>query len=1063
MTQPEATEAIPPPDPEHEAPDAGAPEVEEPQPEPWTPERVLEWNAYYDLYVMLGVLLLAFVAASNRIAHSAIWADLQVGRIIAATGAPVTTDLFSFTEEGKPWVNVSWLYDLSHALVYRLAYDLHPVDPADPQGSAARADQLAAGVLIGLDALARLLTAWFLMRVRRAGPGLWWSAVCTALALGAVVSPVGLVVIGGIAGPGQVSPEAWGLLLLAVEVWLLHRAVYLGRRGSAYALVPLFAVWANVDESFLIGLLVLAATAVGRMKPANGEEPGALGLSTALVVLAASTAACVLNPSHVHVFAAALDPFVRMFRPSSDVQTIDRLSFFGQGIRWEMGGTVWLYLLGYYVAVVAVGLGSFALNRRRFSLSRFLVYAVAAVLWGVLIKFGREFAVVFAATLALNGQEWYLDTFGERGRLGTGWSLWSVGGRAVTILALFGCVALAITGFGRAYGDLQFGFSYDPGDFAFEAADYLKGAPIHGPVLNTTTAQGDALIWRAYPQRKTAIDDRPHLFPPDALNRIQDLRRALSDDVVEEWKPMLDRYQATAVMVPAASSPRTIRVLSVSPNWVPFYDDGNVVMFGRSDAPEPDLAYFKANRLDPETRAFKTTSPTPAPERPPTPVTWMDKVFQARALERPQPHTGEALRWLSPPSSDPNSAPLPDPARCLLAVRAARTALAAKPDDNMAFRLLAEAYHDLMVQEAALMAGIALTPENAAQIRQLNPRPDLLMNRFRQRVTALNFAIQTTPPPSSAAARADLRSLNFQLFSLFIAANFQDLARDRLQAVLDASEPADLSADQRGQFAANLAQLNERVKEVQNRMGDLTVEQQYGPVQLAGFALSQGAPGLAIHELEEAERTGTNPALVKPQLLDLYCDTGQPDKAMEILSSGTIGDPSFGSEQGVAELRQARAYFLFGNYEYAATLWEKYAIPKLRYDRTNRALVATQALLRGEAKATTATYLELPEKIGLQASWEFDAGLCRLEAGTPELAAEHFTKALTLAPRIGLRPVIAYYLEKLGKPVPAAPPAEGEATRDDQAKPKAPTEPSEPSKEKAKDEKAEPGKETPAK
>src|SRR5262249_17340914 len=160
--------------------------------------------------------------------------------------------------------------------------------------------------------------------------------------------------------------------------------------------------------------------------------------------------------------------FLKILRPSSDVQTIDRLSYFSPGLHQMMGQAAYYSLIGYYVAVVAVGLGSFALNRRRFSLSRFLAYPLAAGFWGMLIKFGREVAVVFAATLALNGQEWYLDAFGERGRLGAGWSLWSVGGRAVTILAVFGCVALAITGFGRAYGDLQFGFGYDPGEFAFE-------------------------------------------------------------------------------------------------------------------------------------------------------------------------------------------------------------------------------------------------------------------------------------------------------------------------------------------------------------------------------------------------------------------------------------------------------------------------------------------------------------------------------------------------------------------------------------------------------------------
>src|SRR5258708_7426678 len=103
MTEPETDESIPTSDQGIAAETAEAPEAEEPQPEPWTAERVSEWNAYYDLYVMLGVLLLAFIASSNKISHSSIWNQLQVGRIIAATSAPLTSDTFSYTENGKPW------------------------------------------------------------------------------------------------------------------------------------------------------------------------------------------------------------------------------------------------------------------------------------------------------------------------------------------------------------------------------------------------------------------------------------------------------------------------------------------------------------------------------------------------------------------------------------------------------------------------------------------------------------------------------------------------------------------------------------------------------------------------------------------------------------------------------------------------------------------------------------------------------------------------------------------------------------------------------------------------
>jgi hypothetical protein len=598
-------------------------------------------------------------------------------------------------------------------------------------------------------------------------------------------------------------------------------------------------------------------------------------------------------------------------------------------------------------------------------------------------------------------------------------------------------LAMAITGYRQSYGEPEFGFGYNPDEFAFEAADFLKNAPIEGNVLNTTIGQGDALVWRSYPDRKIYIDSRQNLFPADLLKRLQETRKALSKDEVANWKPLLDEYKVSAVMIQVSSAPNTYRVLMESPNWLPFYDDGNVVMFGRADAPASDLAFFESRLLEAEALAYRRPRLTPSPAGPPTPMTWLDTIFQARSLARPQPHTESSRRWLQGTKFDADVPTLPDPAHCLLAIQEAHTALASRPDDTQAYRLLADAYRALMIQETALLGGMKLTPETAPQVAKVSPRSDLLMARYRQRATALSYAIQTTPPPRNIATRRDLAMLNLELFQLFLSVNFLDLARDRLQFVLDKTEPGDFTPEVRTEFSQELAKLNEQVSQVESRMNDARAEQQASPIQLSSFAISQGAPGLAIHELEDAERTGTNPALVKPQLVDLYCDTGQPEKALEMFTSGTTEDPSFGTEPGVSAMRQARVYFLLGN-ENATTLLEKYAIPRLRQDRGSRSLAIAMNFTKGEILPATSALFDIPEKITTQASWEYDAALSRLEGGASDLAAQHFTKALTLAPKLSVRPIIAYYLEKLGKPVPAgaAKPAEATAA-DESAKPSA--------------------------
>lgn len=1046
MTQPEISQPVPeeetikPADPDGAAGDEA--DVE-PEPEPWTPERVSEWNAYYDIYVVLAALLLAFVVSSIRINNSAFWTHLRAGELISAQMAPLTTDTFSYSEPGRRWVNIPWLFQWGHAAIFKLIRDLVPTDPVDPTANRAAAEQIAVGILIALNALARVLTAWLVLKIRRPGPGLWWLAICVTIALGAILGPFG-VSLGGLAGPGLVGPETWGLLLLAMEMLLLHRAYNEGRRGALYGLIPLFLLWANVDDSFFLGLLILATAVVGRLldgsvaaslididpaetsarssdSPAPSRVP--VPVATGFVVLAVCLAASFANPSTFRIFPAVLTPVFQLFGPESDVLTADQLSYFGKGIR-QQAPNEWYWWTVSYLLMVALGLASFLVNARRFAWSRFLPFALMAVCWGAFIRLGPEFAIVFAAAVGINGQEWYLDRFGVRGRLGAGWTVWSTGGRLVTLAVLFFFVAVGITGWRKAPDDPRFGFGYDANEFPFEAAEYLsRREDIKGNVLNTTNAQGDALIWKAYPTRKTFLDGRPHLFPRDLLEEHLKLRNALRDDDVAAWKPELDKHGITAVMIESSGAPRTYQRLMTSPNWIPFYDDGRVVMFGRTDSPEPDLTAFKNNRLEPELRAFKLSEPIPTADRPPTPTTWMDEIFTNRLSGRPQSHTSAASRWLQGTSLDTGQPELPEPARCILAIREARTALSKSPDDWVAYRLLNAAYRLLTLQETALLGGIPLTPENQARIGRLNPNIEILGTRFRQRVTALNYAIQTTPPSKTPDSRRDLQSLNLELFQLFLQAGFVDLARDRLQLALEPSDAEDFTPEQKAQFQQQLDQLNEAVKRIEDSLIDLQAERQAGPIEKAALARSQGAPGLAIAELEEADRGNMGPAVVRPQLVDLYCTTGQPDKALELLSMGASEDPNLGTEPGMSFMRQGQVYLLLGNYSSTASLWQERAIPRLRYDRSMKALSLGQILARGDLLTSVNNQMLLPTLLNRQAIWEFELGQCYLESGSPDRAAECFTRALKLVPDINLRPVIAFYLEKMGQPVPALPDA----------------------------------------
>jgi hypothetical protein len=120
-------------------------------------------------------------------------------------------------------------------------------------------------------------------------------------------------------------------------------------------------------------------------------------------------------------------------------------------------------------------------------------------------------------------------------------------------------------------------------------------------------------------------------------------------------------------------------------------------------------------------------------------------------------------------------------------------------------------------------------------------------------------------------------------------------------------------------------------------------------------------------------------------------------------------------------------YYLLGNYLSTASLWQERAIPRLRFDRNERVLGASRALLHGEAIPASNVFLTMPGTLGQQATWEFDLAICQLEAGMPKEAGEHFAKALTLEPNLIVRPIAEYYLKQMGQPVPPPSPRDGAA------------------------------------
>ncbi|WP_158633423.1 tetratricopeptide repeat protein [Tautonia sociabilis] len=1033
-------------DPAAENATAVEPSASKPGPEPMTPARVLEWNAYYDLFVAGFALLLCFVASAAVIDNATLWSHLAAGRLIDRQGGPITTEPFSYAvPEGTRWVDVPWIFQWVSYKVYGLGESL-----AQAIERPAEAEQFGAGALVALSATLRTLAALLLLLIRHRGPGLWWVAMTTALALGVVVTPLGgdpiRVALGGTVGAGAVvSPGTWGLVLLTVELLLLHQAYNLGRRRALFGLVPLFALWANVDESFAIGLMLLTARVLGDLVPVGvaaeteGEAGPRPGISAGLATLGLSALACLANPSTVGVYPVAFGPILGVFGPAPETLLQDQVTLLPFGVRGEQSRTLFFQeeyprFLGAYLLLVLLGLGSFLLNRRRFSPGRLAMFLVSALLAAMLFRLQEVLGLVLAACLALNGQEWYQSTFGTEGKTSLGWRVWSVGGRLATLAFLTLATLLGLTGYGKRYGEPPFGFGMEADRFAFEAADFLREAPIEGRVMNLRLSLGDAINWRTYPIRQSFVDSRLPSSAAHLLTEYDTVRNALVDGEDQAWREILDRYGVSVLMVDvpgvgALNSPLT-DALDASRDWQAFYDDGLVLLYGRLDestaVSQADREYFLSQGLDAEAIAFGRGNPPRPWDRPPQPTDFLDRFSNTRALAPVQPHVLAARRWLDRGSRAAGGAgAVPGIASCLLAIQEARDALSVRPDDPDAFFVLALAYRSLGQQEAELLAE-AGDPDLLAG--RLTPPINL---RQQQRITALNAFLRTAPrPAASPEARVALRGAHLELAGLYETAGFLDLTRDQLGAALDLFDTAETASEDELASVESIRlafeALTEQVEQVRAQIEQAELEQQLPPDQLGSAAISEGLAETALGYLIDAERSGIGTASVRMQLVDLLCNIGRPDEAIEYLGGGD--EQGLSSGPGTAQFRQGRVYFLMGDYRTAAELWRSLALPQLQAARAEGAMQTATLMLTGQPMAAVQAALNVPAQLSQQAEWEYLLGICLLEGGFPAEAGPHFRSSLELNPELQGRPIAAFYLEKLGLDVPPPPPSEEEGT-----------------------------------
>ena len=201
------------------------------------------------LWVGVGVYAL-FLLAGNRllIDPDTMW-QVTIGQWIIDHRAVPTTDVYSFTMRGQPWISTQWLAQVLYAKTYAVAGWAGPV-------------VLAASAIAATFAL----LSTFLNRRLSESTTLVFVAGALALIVPHLLA----------------RPHVLAMPVMVVWVGGLIAAAD-RRRAPSFWLLPLMALWANLHGGFVFGLFLIAPIALDAVVSARCEAADLAGAALGAV------------------------------------------------------------------------------------------------------------------------------------------------------------------------------------------------------------------------------------------------------------------------------------------------------------------------------------------------------------------------------------------------------------------------------------------------------------------------------------------------------------------------------------------------------------------------------------------------------------------------------------------------------------------------------------------------------------------------------------------------------------------------------------------------------------
>ncbi len=497
-------------------------------------------------FLILSVVALAyaFLAGFRTVSDYDIFWQLATGRWVAQHHAIFSTDVFSYTAQGQPWI-----YPVGSGLLFYSAFLLGGY-----------------GLLSWLGALACVGTIALLLRRG--------SAITAALAI---------IAVSAIAARTAPRADMFTVPLFAAFLSILWER-YDNGTGKLWILPFLMVAWVNLHLGFLAGLAlvgVYAAAETIRLSDGRQRLRTKERLKAAFPWLVATLFATLINPWGWGIYRAILRQEAAMSIHSERITEWARISLTSASIQQAMSlrdpasSGEWLLLAGGVITIVAV-------FRRQWVAALLLVGTVWMAMQHV------RFLALLACVVVVIGGAVLTPALEDAGSRIRDRRLYAIlGGAVAAALFLLGALRSVDLVGNRYYRTGTEISSFGSGLswwFPEGAMAFIERENLPPQIFNGYEA-GGFLIWKLGPKYRDYIDGRAIPFGPELFTHLQRILQSPPDS--PEWKNEADAHSINTAVLSLARYSGLKYVGSVLPqycdseDWRPVYLDEVSAVFVR--------------------------------------------------------------------------------------------------------------------------------------------------------------------------------------------------------------------------------------------------------------------------------------------------------------------------------------------------------------------------------------------------------------------------------------------------------------------------------------------------